>query len=167
MKNKRFIAGYFLTGLIAISACIYKFNFLNPVTISFQIISYIYWTYLISCLHTDIVKKDPHYPFGPRESMLGALIPFAYIFWNWCWVHESAKWSGLTRNQAFLLGALTAIASTIVYPDNLHKIPGIVNILAFVFLFAQAGFLRSVIERQISFAHKQTIIIESADKVVV
>ncbi len=139
--NKRFYAGFVLVALIAGSACAYKFDFLNPVTISAQIIAYIYWTYLILCLHSNIHKYDSAYPFGPKESMLGALIPFAYIFWNWCWVHEMSKWTKLSKIQSFSLGALIALASVFAYPDNLHKFSGFVNLIAFTILFTSANYL--------------------------
>lgn len=137
----RFFAGYFLVVLAAISACLQQFEFLNPLTITFQLIAYVYWTYLISHLHAKLHKKDTSYPFGPKESMLGALIPFAYIFWNWCWVQKMSNWSGLSINRSFLLGATIAGASVFGYPDNLHKFPGYANLIALIVLFVSASYL--------------------------
>lgn len=168
MQLNRFTFGYILVAVTALTPAFYKIDFLNPVTISAQVIAYVYWTYLIYCLHSSIIKNDPAYPFGPKESMLGALVPFAYIFWNWCWVHEAGKWSKLKKHESLFLGALTAVASIIAYPDNLHKIPGVVNVLAFVFLFAQANFLRAKIDAsRTSLPSEQTVFSESADKIVV
>ncbi len=133
--------GYLLAILVAISASLQKFEFLNPVTISFQLIAYVYWTYLISRLHKTLHKKDPNYPFGPKESMLGALIPFAYIFWNWCWVQRMSNRTGLSLIRSFLFGSLIAASSLFAYPDNLHKIPGYANLIALIILFVSANYL--------------------------
>ncbi len=137
----RFFAGYSLVILVTISACLQKFEFLNPVTISFQLIAYVYWTYLIFCLHAKLHTKDTSYPFGPKESMLGALIPFAYIFWNWCWVQKMSNKSGLSLKHSFFLGATIAGASLFAYPDNLHKFPGYANLIALSVLFVSANYL--------------------------
>ncbi len=137
----RFFVGYLLVLLVFISACLQKFEFLNPVTISFQLIAYVYWTYLISWLHARLHKKDTTYPFGPKESMLGALIPFAYIFWNWCWLQKMSQWSGLSLNFSFLLGATIATASVFAYPDNLHKFPGYMNLFSLIVLFVSVNYL--------------------------
>jgi len=137
----RFLAGYPLVILVAVSACLQKFQFLNPVTIALQLIAYIYWTYLIACLHAILHKKDANYPFGPKESMLGALIPFAYIFWNWCWVQKMSNKSGLSVKRSFLFGAAIAAASLFAYPDNLHKFAGYANLIALIVLFVSANYL--------------------------
>lgn len=116
-------------------------DFSNPYSISFSVIAYVYWTFLVLRLHLNLRKKDKAYPFDPGDSMLGALVPFVYIFWNWFWVSEICKWLGQPKKKALALGAFVAFLSLVAYPDNLDRLHGSLNLIALSGLFATIDML--------------------------
>ncbi len=128
--------GYFLVAFSAMSGMANGLEFSNPYSIAFAVIAYVYWTYLVLCLHLELRKKDSNYPFDPGDSMLGAIIPFVYIFWNWFWVSEIYKWLGQSKIKALTLGALVSVLSLVAYPDNLDRLPSSINLIALCGLFA-------------------------------
>ena len=128
--------GYFLVAFSAMSGMANGFEFSNPYSIAFAVIAYVYWTYLVLCLHLELRKKDSTYPFDPCDSMLDAIIHFVYIFWNWFWVSEIYKWLGQPKTKALALGALVSVLSLIAYPDNLDRLPSAINLIALCGLFA-------------------------------
>lgn len=128
--------GYFLVAFSAMSGMANGFEFSNVFSITFAVIAYVYWTYLVLRLHLDLRKKDSNYPFDPGDSMLGAMIPFVYIFWNWFWVSEVYKWLGQSKIKAITLGALVSVLSLAAYPDNLDRLPASINLIALCGLFA-------------------------------
>ena len=127
--------GYFFIAISAMSGLVNGCAFLNPYSISSAVLAYVYWTYLVLRLHLNLRKKDPNYPFDPGDSMLGAIIPFVYIFWNWLWMTQMCERLGQSKRKALLLGAIVAVLSLIAYPDNLDRIPESINLIALCCLF--------------------------------
>ncbi|MDX2105192.1 MAG: hypothetical protein SFY67_02210 [Candidatus Melainabacteria bacterium] len=137
--------GFFLVALSALSAILYGVEYSNPFTISFSVLAYLYWTFLVLQIHLRMRKIDNSYPFDPGDSMLGSLIPFVYIFWNAFWVSEIFKWFGQTKSKALAYGSIVAALSLIAYPDNLDRIPGSMNLIALCGLFGTIA----IIERKV------------------
>tara|TARA_Y100001978_G_C23616279_1_gene396120 strand:- start:281 stop:775 length:495 start_codon:yes stop_codon:yes gene_type:complete len=136
---RRIKIGIALTLAVLFSPILFQGDYLNALTISLQIVNYIFWAYTITLLHTEVRAIDSGYPFGPRESMVGALIPFSYIFWNFYWI--SVMWERLEmgahsfRYSHYFVGLSAAVASVLCFPDNLDKIPSLVPTLSFVILY--------------------------------
>ncbi len=136
---RRIKIGIALTLAVFLSPILFQGAYLNALTISLQIVNYTFWAYTITLLHTEVRAIDPRYPFGPRESMVGSLIPFSYIFWNFYWI--SVMWERLDmgtrgfRYSHYFVGLSAAVASVLCFPDNLDKIPSLVPTLSFVILY--------------------------------
>ena len=133
------IVGYLMTLSLLVTPLLFSGDHLNQVTITTKVLAYILWTYTIMQVHRDVLKIDAQYPFGPKESMFGAWIPFSYIFWNFYWV--SQLWRRLdlgfysVRNCHYLAGLAAGLACVFCYPDNMDKIPNVMPVAGFTTLF--------------------------------
>lgn len=146
----RVYIGYFLTICLLIAPAFFGGKHLNSVTISLQVFLYLFWAIGITLLHKDIKAIASDYQFGPKESMVGALVPFSYIFWNFHWVSEMWKELGLGafsfRNNNHIVGLIAALASCACFPDNLDKIPQVVPVFGFILLFTLTWIFTNRIE---------------------
>lgn len=137
---RRVIFGYLFIAGFVITPLFYSGEHLNSVSISMQILLYLFWASGITLLHREIKEVDSDYQFGPKESMVGALVPFSYIFWNFHWI--SVMWKELElgafsfRHNNYVVGLLAALASCACYPDNMDKIPQAVPVCGFILLFS-------------------------------
>lgn len=136
---RRIAIGITLTLAVFLSPLLFEGAYLNGVTISLQVVNYLFWASTITLLHREVAEVLPDYPFGPRESMVGALIPFSYIFWNFHWI--SVMWERLDMGKYsfkyshYVVGLSAAVASVFCFPDNMDKIPTMVPALSFVVLY--------------------------------
>lgn len=133
------IAGYLLTLSLIISPLFFNGDHLNQVTISIKVVTYLLWTYTIMILHCDVRAVDSQYPYGPKESMVGAWIPFSYIFWNFFWVSQLWKKLDLgvysIKQNHYIVGVIAGLACVFCFPDNMDKIPNIMPVAGFIVLF--------------------------------
>lgn len=154
---KRISFGLSLTAALFLSPCLFEGRYLNPLTISLHVCNYLYWASTIFLLHRDARILIPSYPFGPVESVVGALIPFSYIFWNFHWI--SQMWERLEigrfsfKYNQYFVGCLAALASVFCFPDNLDKLPSVVPLFAFLVLYSITWLLTLRINKLSSEAH--------------
>lgn len=154
---KRISFGLSLTAALLVSPCFFEGRYLNPLTISLHICNYIYWASTIFLLHRDARNLIPSYPFGQVESVVGAMIPFSYIFWNFHWV--SHMWERLEmgsysfKYNQYFVGSLAALASVLCFPDNLDKLPSVVPFFAFIVLYSITWLLTLRINKLSSEVH--------------
>ncbi|MBZ0188648.1 MAG: hypothetical protein K8F91_20550 [Candidatus Obscuribacterales bacterium] len=135
---------YFLTAMLALSTVWTCAVYLNQFTISLHVTCYIYWVFLVMKLHQKAHLEEKKYPYGPRESAVGAIIPFSYIFWNFFWVEKMTQRFSPDKNRPYApatLGILCAAASLICFPDNMERMPIWLQLSSFLMLFSIIAYL--------------------------
>ncbi|MCA9805715.1 MAG: hypothetical protein KC777_27275 [Cyanobacteria bacterium HKST-UBA02] len=140
----RITTGFLLASALLASRLL-SADHLNPAGISLHLACYLYFTYLMFHITRLHLARDPACPYGPRESAVGALIPFSYIFWNFFWSSDLLARLGMSRPVALCAGIVTGLASIIAFPDNLDKLDSLASAGAFFILFATAGYIRAKI----------------------
>lgn len=142
-RHSRRVAAGFLLAAALLASRLLSDDHLNPAGISLHLACYLYFTYIVFHLTGLHLEKDPVCPYGPRESAVGTLIPFSYIFWNFFWTSDILARQGTSRPVALGAGIATGLASVIAFPDNLDKLDSLASAGAFFILFATAGYIRS------------------------
>ncbi|MBK9143506.1 MAG: hypothetical protein IPM23_13470 [Candidatus Melainabacteria bacterium] len=142
-RHSRRIAAGFLLAAALFASRLLSGDHLNPAGISLHLVCYLYFTYIVFHLTRLHLEKDPLCPYGPRESAVGTLIPFSYIFWIFFWASDILARLGTSRPVALGAGILTGLAGVIAFPDNLDKLDSLASAGAFFILFATAGYIRS------------------------
>ncbi|MBX9686750.1 MAG: hypothetical protein K2X27_08610 [Candidatus Obscuribacterales bacterium] len=139
----RFLLGLAFCLALALSAYLFRLDYLNPWTVSLHIAAYFYLCFLACTLHRRLAKLNAQgYPIGAFEVSILMLVPFFYIFWNAHWFEELCHRAKVLpfggsfyltgpRIQSLLFAAL----SVLCFPDNLGRLPGIISIFAFALIF--------------------------------